>query len=231
MSELSGRRVIVTGAAGNVGRAVCGRLASEGARVWAIDRESAAIADLSAALGPLVEGAPCDLADAAALEGALDAAGTPWGLVHTVGGWRGGGVATGSLADLDALYAMNLRTTFAVTSAVLRRQLAAGGGRLVTIGAFTAAAGAGLASAAAYNATKAAVIALTRAADEEGRGANVRANCLAPNTLDTPLNRASMPGSDPSTWVALSEVADAAVGCLRPSSGVGGAVLLLPGRA
>jgi hypothetical protein len=40
-----------------------------------------------------------------------------------------------------------------------------------------------------------------------------------------------MPNVDPTTWVALSEVAEAVVALLRPSSGIGGAVLTLPGRA
>ena len=124
---------------------------------------------------------------------------------------------------------LNLRTTFLVTRAAMRRMLAGAGGRIVTVGSITAALGTGLSGAALYNATKSAVIALTRAADEEGRSHNVRACCLAPNTLDTPQNRAAMPDADPARWVSLDQVAAAAVAALRPSSGLGGAVLTLPG--
>ena len=229
MGSLSGRLVAVTGATGNVGEAVCAALVAEGARVWAMDRSDDAVARLAARLGNAVRGGACDLRDASAVARSLDSAGAAWGLVHTVGGWRGGTLTEATPEDLDFLLDLNLKTTFHVVRAALARMRATGGGRIVAVGSLPAATGLGGGSAAAYVASKAAVIALLRAADEEGRSADVRANVLAPATLDTPQNRAAMPDVDPRGWVPLTAVASAAVDCLRPGSGVGGTVLMLPG--
>lgn len=230
MGTLDGRQVVVTGATGNVGREVCARIVAEGGRVWALDRSAEALAALAATLGPAVRGEVVDLGDPAAVEATLDAAGSTWGLVHTVGGWAGGGVGTTTADTFGRMVDLNLRTTLVIAHALLPRLIAGGGGRVVTFGSLAAARGVGLAGAAAYNATKAGVIALTVAMDEEGRGSDVRAVCLAPSTLDTPQNRAAMPDVDPSRWVPLDHVAEAAVACLSPTSGVGGCVLTLPGR-
>jgi NAD(P)-dependent dehydrogenase (short-subunit alcohol dehydrogenase family) len=172
----------------------------------------------------------CDLRDPAALEQSLDAAGAVWGLVHTAGGWRGGSVSQAAPEDFNAMFELNAATAFLTTRAAMKRMLASGGGRIVTIGSINAAMASGMGGAALYNASKSAVIALAKAADEEGRARNVRVSCLAPNTLDTPQNRASSPNVDPTTLVQLSEVAAAVIALLRPASGLGGAVLTLPGR-
>ncbi|HEX7479339.1 MAG TPA: SDR family oxidoreductase [Polyangiales bacterium] len=231
MSDLAGKLVVVTGATGNMGQALCAALIEEGAQVWAIDRAAEAIAALTTRFGAGVRGEPCDLRDPAAIERSFDAAGLLWGLVHTVGGWRGGSVSSAAPEDFAAMFELNTSTAFFTTRAAMRRMLVSGGGRIVTIASINAAMASGLAGAALYNASKSAVIAIAKAADEEGRSKNVRASCLAPNTLDTPQNRASMPNVDPTTWVALTEVAEAVVACVRPSSGLGGAVLTLPGRS
>ena len=230
MSDLSGKLIVVTGATGNMGQALCAALIAEGATVWAIDRSDDGIAQLHARFGASLRGEPCDLRDPAAIERSFDAAGELWGLVHTVGGWRGGSVSSAAPEDFAAMFELNTSTAFFTTRAALRRMLVSGGGRIVTIASINAALAVGLSGAALYNASKSAVIALAKAADEEGRSKNVRASCLAPNTLDTPQNRASMPSVDPTTWVSLSEVAQAVIACVRPSSGLGGAVLTLPGR-
>ncbi len=229
MDTLTGRLVAVTGATGNVGEQVCAALVAEGARVWAMDRSDDAVARLAAKLGGEVRGGACDLRDAAAVEGSLDAAGDLWGLVHTVGGWRGGSLTGATADDLDFLLELNVKTTFNVVRAALTRMRSTGGGRIVAIGSLPAVTGVGGGNAAAYVASKAAVIALLRAADGEGSGSDVRANILAPGTLDAPQNRSAMPEADPRSWVPLRAVADAALACLRPGSGIGGAVLTLPG--
>jgi NAD(P)-dependent dehydrogenase (short-subunit alcohol dehydrogenase family) len=62
--------------------------------------------------------------------------------------------------------------------------------------------------------------------------AGVRASCVLPGTIDTPANRAAMPGVDPSTWTSPEEIASAILFLASPGSGaVNGAALPVYGRS
>ena len=63
----------------------------------------------------------------------------------------------------------------------------------------------------AYSVSKSALVALVRAFAVELKDAGVTANVLLPGTMDTPQNRAAMPGADPSRWVRPSQVAETLV--------------------
>jgi NAD(P)-dependent dehydrogenase (short-subunit alcohol dehydrogenase family) len=67
---------------------------------------------------------------------------------------------------------------------------------------------AGGAGAAAYSASKSAVVRLTESLAAELREANIRVNCVLPGTIDTPQNRRAMPDADFSRWVAPEAIAD-----------------------
>jgi NAD(P)-dependent dehydrogenase (short-subunit alcohol dehydrogenase family) len=83
--------------------------------------------------------------------------------------------------------------------------LAAGGGKIVNTGAFSAQKGA--AQMAAYTASKSAVIRLTEAMAAELRDKGINVNCVLPTVIDTPQNRAAMPKADPKRWVAPQDLA------------------------
>jgi NAD(P)-dependent dehydrogenase (short-subunit alcohol dehydrogenase family) len=83
--------------------------------------------------------------------------------------------------------------------------VAAGRGRVVTIGSRAAAPPAG--GFIAYTVAKAGVIAFTQALAQELRSTGVTANCVLPSTMDTPANRAAMPDSDRKGWVPVESVA------------------------
>ncbi len=80
-----------------------------------------------------------------------------------------------------------------------------GGGKIVNVGAF--AAQKGVAQMGAYCAAKSAVIRLTEAMAAELREKNINVNCVLPTIIDTPENRAAMPGADPARWVAAEDLA------------------------
>jgi len=206
MSTIERRCVVVTGASGNLGAAVVSRLQRAGAGVAALTRKEA------------------DLSDEAQVEAAYDKAmeryGALWASVHCAGGWAGGTVAKTPIDLLDKMLEINLRSAFLCCRAALRRMRE---GRIVNVAAITAATFHGMAGAAAYNASKAAVIALTKSIADEGSG--VRANCIAPGTLRTPAN-GNLPGQVP-----LEDVAEAIFYLVSPDAGaVNGAVLTFPGR-
>ena len=106
--------------------------------------------------------------------------------------------------------------------------IAAGGGKIVTVGA--ASAQRGLAGMGAYTASKSATIRLTEAMSAELREQRVNVNCVLPTTIDTPENRAAMPEADPARWVAPVALADV-IGFLASDAAraVHGSALPVPG--
>lgn len=233
MSELKDRHVLITGAAGALAQSVGLALTSRGARVSGIDRDDSVHARVKSFGG--AASFVASLSKPSEVETAFESAertiGDLWAVVHVAGGWQGGTpVAATDIDIFDAMLDTNLRTTFIVARATMKRLIAHGGGRIVTTGSITAANGAGLSGSAAYNASKAGVISLTRALAEEGLTHGILANSIAPGTMNTPGNRASMPNADSSLWVSTDAVAAAVAQLCSPNSSVSGAVLTFPAR-
>lgn len=189
--------IVVTGASGALGSVVCARLERSGAKVFRVDRSVA------------------DLTDEGQVKRAYDRAGPLRGSVHCAGGWAAGSDA----ATFEKMIALNLRSALLCCNAALERMDA--GGRIVNVAAWTAVGVTGLAGSIAYNAAKAAVIALTRAFAEKGPA---RCNCVAPAAMTTPGNAPS------AALVPVVEVAEA-IAFLLSESAPNGAVLTFPPRA
>jgi NAD(P)-dependent dehydrogenase (short-subunit alcohol dehydrogenase family) len=102
---------------------------------------------------------------------------------------------------------LNLTSAYVAARAVLPHMLTAGSGRIVAVASRAVVPPA--AGVIAYTVAKSAVIALVRALAAETRGRGVTVNAVAPSTMDTPANRAAMPGVDPKTWVPVESVAGA----------------------
>jgi NAD(P)-dependent dehydrogenase (short-subunit alcohol dehydrogenase family) len=204
--------VMITGAGGNLGKAVVGDLSSKGARLVCIERDPDKLAALTTSLS---QGADLlgldgiDLADLASCQDAVAKAHDHFGrvdaLVNTVGGFRMGPVTDTGIDQWDALMTMNARTAYAISAAVLPGMQTRRHGRIVHV-----AASPGLragARQAAYAASKAAVIRLTEAVAAENRSYRITANCILPGTIDTPQNREAMPDADTASWVPAEAIA------------------------
>lgn len=229
MNALAGKRVVVTGGFGALGRAVGEVLTRQGARVALLDRapvpahRPAAEVVLGGVDLTQAEAANAAFAQAGAALGGLD------GLVNVAGGFRWETVAAGSVGTWDALYEMNLRTAVLATRAALPQLLAGGRGRIVNVGAHAAQqAGAGM---GAYAASKAGVARLTEALAEELKDQGVTVNAVLPSILDTPANRADMPQADFSRWVQPAQLAEVIAFLLQDAAAaVTGALIPVRGR-
>ncbi len=210
--EFDNRTVLITGAAGNLGRAAAAAFAEAGARRVLLDNNAEG---LRAAYGADRDGQiaiTADLADAASLQRAVDAALAKFGridvLCNIAGGFRMGHPVHETPADVWRLMIdLNAGSLIATAHAVVPHMIAAGAGKIVNIAAMGGLRGG--ANMGAYAAAKSAVMRLTESMSAELREKNINVNCVLPSIIDTPTNRADMPKADPRRWVeprALAEV-------------------------
>ena len=205
------RTVMITGAAGHLGKAVAAAFAQRGARLVLVDRHDAS---LEAAFGADAASAlvAADLLDARQAQAALDTAVARFGrvdaLCHVAGGFRmGEGVHETTDATWEFLFDVNARTLVNVARAVVPHMVKHGGGRIVAVGAHAALRG--VAGMGAYCASKSALVRLVEAMSAELKEKHVNVNCVLPTIIDTPDNRAAMPDADPARWVAPQALAEA----------------------
>ena len=225
--QLMGKTVLVTGAAGSLGKAVVRAAVASGARVHALD---VAEEPLAALAGPGVTVHRVDLLDAnalAVLVGDIEAD----GLAAVAGGFSMGPGAHEVPDDAwDHMQRINVTTLRNTLAAVIPGMLSRGTGSVVTIGSRNGLSGP--ASMSAYAAAKGAVHRITQSLAAEGNADGLRANCVMPGIIDTPANREAMPGADTSGWVApddlaalvvflLSDESRAVQGALVPAYGKG----------
>lgn len=196
---------MITGASGNLGRAVAQAFAELGARLCLLDLKNKNGDDSERRL--FLE---TNLFDpdsvAAVVERAVGRFGRIDVLCNIAGGFRmGAPVHETSDADWDFLFDINARSILYAVRAVVPHMLKAGGGRIVNVGAYAAHRGA--AGMGAYVASKSAVIRLTETMAAELREKHINVNCVLPTVIDTPENRAAMPDADPRRWVAPQDLA------------------------
>lgn len=208
--SFEGRTVLVTGAAGHLGRAVAEAFARERANLVLVDRRLERLAERYGVEDAQRLHVEADLADReqcmAAGRSALARFGRIDVLCNVAGGFRmGEAVHETTASTWDYLFDVNARSIVHMAAGVVPAMIAGGGGRIVNVGAYSALKGA--ANMGAYTASKSAVLRLTEAMSAELRGHGINVNCVLPTTIDTPDNRAAMPGSDPSRWVAPADLA------------------------
>jgi NAD(P)-dependent dehydrogenase (short-subunit alcohol dehydrogenase family) len=104
---------------------------------------------------------------------------------------------------------LNLETAVNLARAVMPAMSAAGGGRIVNVGARPALAG--VSGMGAYAASKAGVLRLTETLAAEGKRDGIAVNAVLPSILDTPENREAMPDAKHDRWVAPAALADVIV--------------------
>lgn len=189
--DLTGRVAVVTGGASGIGRRIAERLRDHGAAVEVWDRGDA----------PGFVTRRVDVGDEASVAAAA-AALARGGAVHILVCSAGilGPVAPVeryALADWERVQRVNLAGTFLACRALSPAMRDAGWGRIVTIASI--AGKEGTPGCAAYSASKAGVIALTKALGKELAGSGVLANCLAPGLIETPI----MAGMTPETVAGM----------------------------
>ncbi len=208
--DFTNRTVMITGAAGNLGRAVADAFFARHANLLLIDHRSGRLASIFGAEDARRAYTQADLMNRADVERAVAAGVERFGgidvLCNLTGGFRSG-EAVHEMSDetLDFLFDVNVRTMLNAVRAVVPGMLARKRGSVVNVGAYGALAG--VATMGAYGAAKSALIRLTESMAMELRAKGINVNCVLPTTIDTPENRAAMPTADPGHWVAPRDLA------------------------
>lgn len=230
--------VLVTGGAGNVGRAVTRAFLEDGARVavpfYKTDQPSA-LDSLRQEFGDRLHSFALDLTTERGAEQAVQQV-VEWGgglttVAHMVGGYSGGVRLVDTSMELwDRMMDLNLRSAWLVARFAIPRMLEGGGGSLVFVS--SRAALEQRSSRGAYAVAKSGLLTLTEALAEEHGEDNIRVNAVLPGTIDTEANRASMPDADHSRWTQPEEIARVIHFLASPAAGaVNGATVRVCGRS
>lgn len=183
-AELAGRRVVVAGASGGIGRAVAARLAAAGADLVLVARGRERLEAVAAQVGGEVMAA--DTADAGAVEALrarVEGAGAVDALVNAAGDFDVAPIASTEPAMFDRMIDANLRAPFLMIRAFLPGMLEAGRGHVVTIG--SVAGRVAFPENGAYSASKFGVRGLHAVLEQELRGTGVRCTLVDPAATDT----------------------------------------------
>ena len=190
--RLAGKSALITGAASGIGRETAQRFAEEGAAVVCVDLDGAGAARVAHAIGGkggTALSVRADLTDADEVrrmaDEALSARGAIDILVNNAGVSILGGVAELTEADWQREIDTNLASVYRVSKALWPQFVAAGGGAILSTASIAGATA--VTQGAAYVASKAGLIMLTRCMALDGADSGIRANCICPGWVDTPL--------------------------------------------
>jgi NAD(P)-dependent dehydrogenase (short-subunit alcohol dehydrogenase family) len=191
MGRLTGKVALISGGATGMGGAASVLFAAEGAKVAILDlnlaEAQARVAEITAAGGQAVA-IKCDVSDAAQVTAAVDQAITALGPITVLFNHAGTIVIKPFLetteAEWDWLHAVNVKSMFLVTKAVLPSMIAAGGGSIVCTSSISAVAGTPM--EVLYDTTKGAVHMFARAIAVEFRDRGIRCNAVCPGFIETP---------------------------------------------
>ena len=213
MSEFDQSVVVITGAAGNLGRAVAQVFAAHGAHLALLDRNADGIEEtIQSCDGQASAWAfTTDLIDAETVGETFEMVRKTFGHIDVLANIAGGFTMGPLLQDTpdkdwDFMMNLNARSVFNTCRVAIPIMLAHGKGRVVNVSARAAEQGKG--KMGPYCASKAAVLTLTESLAAENKHTNINVNCILPGTIDTPQNRADMPDADFGTWVPPRALAD-----------------------
>jgi len=229
--RLANKIALVTGAASGFGAEIARTFAREGAKVVLLDLNKGGVQDVAAAIGPEALALAGDVTSAGDITAAVEASRARHGRLDIVvnnAGWthRNRPLLEVSEAEFDKVYAVNVKSIYLMTQAVVPVMRSQGGGTIINIGST-----AGIRPRPGltwYNGSKGAVHLLSRSMAAELAPDKIRVNCVAPvigetgllesfmGLPDTPQNRAKFIATIP--LGRMSKPRDVANGCLYLAS-------------
>jgi 3-oxoacyl-[acyl-carrier protein] reductase len=189
MFDLSGKTALVTGATGGLGSAIARGLHAQGAHVVLSGTRAGVLEELAGELGSRAQVAPCNLSDAAAVDGLIGEAEKLAGdlhiLVANAGITRDGLLMRMKDEDWDAVIKVNLESYFRLARSAMRGMMKRRWGRI--IGVTSVVGVTGNPGQANYAASKAGMIGFSKALAQEVGARGITVNCIAPGFITSPM--------------------------------------------
>jgi NAD(P)-dependent dehydrogenase (short-subunit alcohol dehydrogenase family) len=241
-AELAGKSGIVTGGARGIGREIASAFVAAGGKVAVFDQDGAGARDAAEELGQGTLALEVDVTDEDAVGAAVDEVAAAYGsldfFVNNAGIRHVSPIVDESVVAWRRTLDVNVTGTFICSRAAITTMLPQGGGRILNLASM-----AGelvLRDRAAYNASKAAIVALTKSIAVEVGDAGINCNAIAPGVIETPLSASYFEdesmvavlreNSPLGRWGQVGEVAAPAVFlCSDAASFVHGATLFVDG--
>ena len=231
----SNKVVLVTGAAGGLGSAVCHFFKKMDAEVIAVDLELSLLETVFGSDKKDFFLFSVDLTERDQTRSVFERILIDHDRIDIVCNIAGGfsmGEPVHEMSDSkwDFLFDLNLKSILHTSSVLVPNMIKNGGGKIVNVGARAALSG--VSNMGAYTASKSAVIRITESMAAELRNENINVNCILPGVINTPTNREQMPDADFSSWVDPSQIAEV-IGflCSEKSISVNGASIPVYGRS
>jgi len=219
MLDFDGRVVVVTGGTGALGAAIVKVIVERGG-TCVVPSHRGGDSPTIAGPGTVEVVGGVDLSDERSVEAFYAGVkGQLWGSVHAAGGFAMGNLEKTGKGDFLKMMETNAVTAFlCCREAVKRMRAGGGGGRIVNVSSKVALQAAG--GMVAYAASKAAVASITQSLAEEVAQEGIWVNAVLPSIMDTPANRAAMPGADFTKWPKVEEVAETVAFLVSPENRV-----------
>jgi 2-keto-3-deoxy-L-fuconate dehydrogenase len=181
--RLANKTAVVTAAAQGIGEATARAFAAEGARVWASDVNVEKLSELDGVEG--ITTFRCDVTDEESIAALLAETGAPDILFNCAGYVAQGTIIDSTEEDWDFSFDLNVKSLFRMLRAYLPPMIDNGGGSIVNMASLSSHL-LGVPERAAYTATKAAVIGITKSVAKDYLSNGIRVNAIAPATVETP---------------------------------------------
>ncbi len=204
------KTIIITGANGNLGTAAVKKFLDEGYTVIAVDGKND---HLDFAKGnDNLEFHSINLSNESDTENFVKSIianrGKVDGALMLVGGFAMGNVTSTPGSDLQKQFSLNFETAYFLARPLIQHMQQNGYGRLVFIGARPAINPTQGKDLIAYALAKSLLFKLAEFINEENKGTNIVASVVVPSTIDTAINRKSMPDANPENWVKPQQLAN-----------------------
>jgi len=203
------KTILITGANGNLGAATVKKFLDEGYKVIAVDQSGTHLGfaadhdnfELKSVNAGDEQAVSTFVEEIIEINGRID------GALLLIGGFAMGDVHATGAKELRNMLALNFETAYFFARPLFRHMLENGYGRLVFMGARPALKAEQGKGVLAYALSKSLLFELAQLLNATAKGKNVVASVVAPSTIDTPINRQSMPDADPAAWVKPQDIA------------------------
>jgi len=207
--------VLVTGSSGNLGRAVAERFLTAGHAVIGLDlirQDPPPLLESRLSKSRLSKSVGVDLGDEAATGAVIEDLVNEFGAID-VAVLTAGGFAMGSLADTDAAsmkqqYELNFGTAYHTARPIFLHMMERKKGKIFLVGSRPGSDMKMSVGMTAYGLSKSLIFRLAELMNEEAKGTDVVTTVIVPGIIDTPQNRAAMPGADFSQWMDPAKMAE-----------------------